>query len=165
MDDIPKKLDPEIFRLIVKHTPLVSIDLIVTNQYRQIMLGMRKNNPAREYWFVPGGRILKNETIRDAFQRITGSELGISLTIDQSVFTGVYEHIHKKENFLNDSGYGTHYVVMAFRLYTSELINELPREQHAGYKWFNVQDLLNDPEVHPYVKNYFNGTAPFKNKG
>ena len=56
---------------IIDATPLVSVDLIIENRLKQILLGKRVNRPAQGYWFVPGGRILKNETIKDAIKRIS----------------------------------------------------------------------------------------------
>ncbi|MCJ8315249.1 MAG: GDP-mannose mannosyl hydrolase, partial [Saccharospirillaceae bacterium] len=39
-------LEKTLFQSIVKHTPLVSIDLIVRNSKGQILLGKRNNKPA-----------------------------------------------------------------------------------------------------------------------
>ncbi|HGU2589280.1 TPA: NUDIX domain-containing protein, partial [Escherichia coli] len=47
------------FATIVRSTPLISIDLIVENEFGEILLGKRINRPAQGYWFVPGGRVLK----------------------------------------------------------------------------------------------------------
>jgi colanic acid biosynthesis protein WcaH len=44
---------------IIKLTPLISIDLIIKDQKRRILMGKRINNPAANSWFVPGGRIKK----------------------------------------------------------------------------------------------------------
>ncbi len=162
MNSKPEKLKLEIFNLVIKHTPLISIDLIVTNQHEQIMLGWRRNHPAKNHWFVPGGRILKNETIRHAFQRIADNELGLSLSLHQTSFMGVYEHIHSHENFSNEEGYGTHYIVMAFELNVPERFKAPPGDQHTEYKWFNLKDLLSDSQVHRYTKDYFNDTVPVK---
>ena len=62
------KLNHDDFVEVVKKTPLVSIDLIVENDRNEVLLGFRKNEPAKNYWFVPGGRILKNERIAEAFE-------------------------------------------------------------------------------------------------
>lgn len=56
-------------------TPLVAIDLIVRSE-EKVLLGRRTNEPAKGFFFVPGGRIFKGETARTAFQRITLAELG-----------------------------------------------------------------------------------------
>ena len=55
------------FLTVVRLTPLVAIDLIVTDGNRRILLGHRRNRPAQGTWFVPGGRITKNETLDAAF--------------------------------------------------------------------------------------------------
>ena len=65
------KLDSATFLKIVELTPLVSIDLIVFNDKDEVLLGYRKNRPARDSWFVPGGKILKDERIHQAFRRIS----------------------------------------------------------------------------------------------
>ena len=54
-----KRLETELFKSIVEHTPLISIDLIIRNEDGKALLGQRLNRPAQNYWFVPGGRILK----------------------------------------------------------------------------------------------------------
>ena len=59
--------------------PLISIDLLVQNEHGEYLLGLRNNRPAQGYWFVPGGRVLKNETLDGAFKRLTFEELGIEL--------------------------------------------------------------------------------------
>ena len=59
-------LDRETFIEVIRHTPLVSIDLIVTRDDGCVLLGQRLNEPARNYWFVPGGRIYKDEPLAHA---------------------------------------------------------------------------------------------------
>ena len=54
-------LDKDTFSTVIQNTPLISIDLIVENKKGQILLGKRVNEPALGYWFVPGGRIFKDE--------------------------------------------------------------------------------------------------------
>jgi colanic acid biosynthesis protein WcaH len=52
-------LDFALFKTIVEHTPLISIDLIVYNDESDVLLGKRVNPPAQNYYFVPRGRIYK----------------------------------------------------------------------------------------------------------
>jgi hypothetical protein len=40
--------------------PLVSIDLIIRDNADRVLLGLRNNEPAKGYFFVPGGIILKD---------------------------------------------------------------------------------------------------------
>jgi colanic acid biosynthesis protein WcaH len=69
-------LEPQLFAALVEHTPLISIDLVIENSQGEILLGERTNRPAQGMWFVPGGRILKDELMQDAFLRLTQDELG-----------------------------------------------------------------------------------------
>src|SRR4026207_2429248 len=101
-------LEPQDFERVVRFTPLVSIDIIVRSKDGRVLLGRRKNEPARNSFFVPGGRITKNETLGAAFKRITAGELGVQMELGQARFIGVYEHIYK-ENVFGKEGFGTHY--------------------------------------------------------
>ncbi|WP_156484218.1 NUDIX domain-containing protein, partial [Kluyvera intermedia] len=74
-------LSQQAFATVVESTPLISIDLIVENEQGEILLGKRTNRPAQGYWFVPGGRVQKDESLADAFARLTEAELGLSLPI------------------------------------------------------------------------------------
>ncbi|MFZ9336231.1 MAG: biopolymer transporter ExbD [Burkholderiaceae bacterium] len=56
-------LPENLFRSVVAHAPLVAIDLVVQDRQRRVLLGWRRNPPARGYWFVPGGRVRKDETL------------------------------------------------------------------------------------------------------
>ena len=149
-----KKLGPDDFSEVVKNTPLVSIDLIVKNDLNQMLLGLRTNEPAKGFWFVPGGRMLKNETIAEAFERIVNEELGISAAYKDSAFLGVFEHFYK-ENFAQKQGFGTHYVVLAHEINIADTKFEPLEDQHSQYQWLdkNTQHIVKN--IHPNSKVYF----------
>lgn len=149
-----QKLKYEDFKNIVRNTPLISIDLIVFNKDNQVLLGYRKNEPAKDTWFVPGGVIYKNEKISHAFSRTSLDELGVAINIDESDFMGVYEHFYNN-NFDSDPEFGTHYIVLAYKVKINILINDLPDDQHDNYRWFEVNELLTNEKVHENTKAYF----------
>ena len=107
-------LNIQTFIDIVKATPLVSVDILLVRGGKDILLGLRNNRPAQGYWFVPGGRILKNEKIEQALVRIAEKELGIAALLNNEdlhpVFHGAYEHMYD-DCFAGDIGVSTHYVV------------------------------------------------------
>jgi len=150
----PVKLNHGDLIQVVKNAPLVSIDLIVTNNRNEILLGLRKNEPAKDYWFVPGGRILKNECIAHAFKRITKEELGIEMAYEQAEFLGVFEHFYQS-NFAQEEGFTTHYVALAHQINISENSLQLPKTQHQEYKWLSKDSVSREEKVHPYTKAYF----------
>jgi colanic acid biosynthesis protein WcaH len=143
-------LDISTFKTVVDATPLVSIDLIAEHDGK-ILLGKRKNRPARGYFFTTGGRIYKNERIDDALKRIAKSELGIDRFDTQPKFIGVFEHFYDDSIFESVS---THYINLAYILNAPNL-EELPLEQHSMYRWFEVETLMQSDDVHRYVKDYF----------
>lgn len=149
-------LDSATFSTIISHTPLISIDLIVRNDAGEILLGKRLNAPARGYWFTPGGRIYKDESLKRAFERITTAELGITIPMSDATFHGVYEHFYEDSVF--DDHTSTHYVVLAYTITTphSSLATTLPTNiQHNTYRWQSIDSLLADESVHTHVKCYF----------
>jgi colanic acid biosynthesis protein WcaH len=122
---------------IIKTTPLVSIDLVIRNPTEKVLLGNRINRPAKGYWFVPGGRIIKNETIGHALKRISKAEVGLDLSNEAPSLLGAYDHIYE-DNFLNVDGINTHYVVLAFAILLHHEIEFSPDEQHSDLKWWEI---------------------------
>ena len=146
-------LDKETFRTVVRFAPLVSIDLVVINSQGQVLLGQRTNRPAQGFWFVPGGRILKNEAMAAAFLRLSKAELGLASELGDAEFLGVYEHFYTDNFFGTD--FSTHYVVLGYRLVHDLDLNSLPDAQHHSYRWFDVAELLASVQVHDNTKAYF----------
>ncbi|CCN35033.1 GDP-mannose mannosyl hydrolase [Vibrio nigripulchritudo SO65] len=147
-------LEQHTFSNVIEHTPLISIDLVIENEEGSFLLGKRLNKPAKNYWFVPGGRVQKNETLEDAFVRLTKNELGEAYSIDDAVLIGPFTHIYDDNVFGDD--FGTHYVVLAYRLKIQSQLLKLPTyEQHSKYQWFTECELVNSESVHLHTKWYF----------
>ncbi len=145
------------FLNVVRDAPLVSIDLLIENQNGEALLGLRNNSPAAGYWFVPGGRVLKNETLDAAFERLTLAELGVRLVRSKAGVAGVYEHFYT-DNAGQRPGFGTHYVVLAYHIQHSRLkpLLQLPQgEQHSRWRWQASAQAAIDPSVHPHSQAYF----------
>lgn len=146
-------LDKAQFQQIVAATPLISIDLIVRNELGQILLGRRLNRPAQGFWFVPGGRVRKDERLNDAFWRLTEEELGVAASRGSARLLGPYEHFYA-DNF-SGTDFTTHYVVLGYELAWQGQQDALPISQHDQYRWFDVAELLQDLSVHQHTKDYF----------
>lgn len=147
-------LDKSTFSTVIDSTPLVSIDLVVVDIEDNALLGERLNRPAKDYWFVPGGRITKNESLADAFKRLTLDELGEAFSITDAELLGPYDH------FYNDYVFGeelsTHYVAIAYVLRLTQPLSKLPMDiQHGDYRWFSFTELQTSDSVHKHTKRYF----------
>lgn len=143
------------FLEVVRLAPLVSIDLIVSDPAGRVLVGRRRNQPARGTWFVPGGRILKGERLDAAFTRIVETELGVaSMERSSARFGGLFEHLYD-ENFAEKDSITTHYVVLAYAI-TLESIASVGRyAQHSQYAWLTPEELLARDDVHENTKAYF----------
>ena len=150
-------LDAETFRLVVASTPLVAIDLVIDDGAGRFLLGLRKNRPAKGAWFVPGGRIYKNERLDDAFTRIAAAELGphaIGKTRENARFLGVFEHLY--EDGFGGAEASTHYVVLGYAFTVTGLdLATLPSAQHGEYRLVTRDALLADARVHDNTRRYF----------
>jgi colanic acid biosynthesis protein WcaH len=146
-------LTPEDFATVVRSTPLISIDLVVENAEGEFLLGKRNNRPAQGYWFVPGGRVQKDETLSDAFSRLTEAELGLRLPMSAGQFYGVWQHFYD-DNF-SGTDFSTHYVVLGFRLKLDVKALPLPTAQHNDYRWLTQDALLAAENVHDNSRAYF----------
>ena len=151
-------LDDATFKTIIDSAPLISVDILLKKDGK-VLLGKRVNKPAQGYYFSTGGRINKNEPIKDAMSRLAKTELNIELFRSTSLevkltpkFIGVFEHFYDDGIYEDIS---THYINLAYELNVDDEILNLPNDQHNEYQWFSIKELLESKQVHKYVKDYF----------
>ena len=66
--DIPEIL----WKSIVANMPIPCVDIIVHTTFKRrtrVLLGYRKIYPYKDYWALPGGRIVKGESLHDTADR------------------------------------------------------------------------------------------------
>ena len=139
---------------IISQTTLTSTDLILYYNGK-ILLGYRNNEPAKNYWFTPGNRTGKMETLQQGFDRLINNELGLDNSIipfENTKLVGVYDHIYN--NNFRDEKFGTHYIVSCFLYQLDKKVYINHDKQHSDIKWFCISEIENNKEVHQYVKNY-----------
>ncbi len=153
------------FENLVSKMPLLSIDICILKK-RSILLGKRKNSPAKDFYFVPGGRIRKDEDIEKALNRILINEIGYKFNeqkINNKKFLGVFEHFYN-DNFMGNSKFGTHYVVLAFLLRYEDIekvVNiEAAHDQHSEYIWIELdKEVSSTLKIHRYTLDYLNAIS------
>ncbi|MCD4780678.1 MAG: NUDIX domain-containing protein [Candidatus Omnitrophica bacterium] len=148
-------LKTEDFKTLTRDGPLVAIDLIIVNREQGVLVGLRKNAPAKGCFFVPGGRIRKNETMAQAFNRIALTEVGQDWAIEQAKMLGAFDHIYINENFFEEDGLDTHYVTLGFMLRNVPTFHIDAVDQHEHYHWMPLRDLMQNDQVHANTKKYF----------
>jgi colanic acid biosynthesis protein WcaH len=82
-------LPSEEYKNVLSAIPIVCVDCLVVNESGEHLLVKRANPPLKgEYW-VPGGRLYKNERILDAVHRKMREEIGIG--VDVVTILGILE--------------------------------------------------------------------------
>lgn len=142
------------FNTVVRLAPLVSFDLIVRDADNRVFLGLRNNEPAKDYFFVPGGIILKNEPLAAAFARIVKREINYPGTLDEARLLGIYDHFYEA-NAAGEPGYGTRYVVLAHEIRPRNPSTLAVDSQHREFGWWTEAEILSSDRVHDHTKAYF----------
>ena len=82
------------YRRIMETMPVVCVDCVVRNEKGEFLLIKRDNEPLKgEYW-VPGGRLHRNERLEEAVHRKMREELGIRVEIVENL--GFFEEFFDK---------------------------------------------------------------------
>lgn len=150
----PKLLNHSDLNTVIRLAPLVAIDLIIRDTADRVLLGLRNNEPAKGYFFVPGGIILKDEPLAEAFARIIKKETNYPATIEQAKLIGAFDHFYET-NRSGEPGYGTRYIALAHEVRLPDMSGIAPDSQHSEYVWWSVSNLLNSDRVHENTKLYF----------
>jgi len=148
------KLSEEVWKGCVKNNPIFAMDIILFNPKKGILTGKRLNQPAKNKYFVPGGRVFKNESRKKAFERISKIELGKLIKFEDSKLINIFEHFYKNSRW-EDENFGTHYIVEAryiivdTKFETSINLNN----QHSELLWIDY-NFSNKSIVHNYCYAY-----------
>ncbi len=81
-------IEKQLYEKIKKVIPVLCVDLVL-HKGSKVLLCFRENEPAKGLWWIPGGRVLKGETLADAVTRKGHEELGLSIEIERLV--GIYD--------------------------------------------------------------------------
>ena len=139
------------YQTALRSLPIVSVDLIINNNEGQILLGKRINEPAKNRWFVPGGRLFKYETIPEAVKRISFQELGQQLEYGKGI--GIY-HQNYPNNFA-DNSHGSHYITFAISIPITTPLIISGDDQHEEFRWWPIYELMSSNQVHEVTKKLF----------
>ena len=122
--------------------PIVCVDIAIVSR-SGCLLVRRSNAPARDAWWLPGGRVMKGERLRDAATRKAREEVGLACDIGPL--------IHTAETIFEDGpgDIAVHSVNVCFLLH--QIGDDAVRldGDHSDYRW--VQEA--DPALHPYVRD------------
>ncbi len=135
----------EDWKTVVESMPVPTVDLVVKNEDDEFLLGKRQYKPAKDLWFVPGGRIHKDESVYNAVHRKAREELGLSVQIVDDL--GWYEHFYDTSDVGDDIS--KHYTALGF-VVTPKQNGPKVCDQHEELRWFTEAPKA----THEYTQVY-----------
>ena len=126
---------------ILRNMPIACVDVAIVAD-GAVLLVKRKDQPARGLWWLPGGRVLKGELMRDTALRKAKEEVGLDCNVGPIIHTS-------ETIFPNGPGeIPVHSINSCFFVYPkSEDYATILDDHHEEVRWVN--SIPND--AHPYV--------------
>ena len=141
---IPEK----IYQEIIDYMPICCIDLVVKCE-NYFLLVKRAQEPCKNKWWLPGGRVLFNETLEQAARRKLKEEVNIRM-IKKIKFLGVGEFRRKKGRF--NKPVHTIASVYLVQVDKKEKDNVKIDRTSAEYRWFDKPLRGFSPYVKKFLK-------------
>ncbi len=117
------------YRDILKHLPILCVDIAIKIDGGYLLV-KRKNEPKKDKWWVPGGRLHKGETAEEAARRKVKEETGLDIKGIMPI--GYYECVFRKSSFGEILG-GYHALSIVF-LCRADKGEVLLDKQSSGWK-------------------------------
>ena len=154
-------LHKDLWKTIVMNMPISAKDLLFYSDKKGLLMGKRINKPAKDYYFVPGGRVFKNENRNDAIQRIANQEVGCLINPANFSSIGIYDHFYL-DSIWENTKITTHYIVEAILFeIEDEEIKFCLEKQHSEVVWVNESNV-EKVKVHKYSMKYLYDILEFK---
>lgn len=135
----------DLYKTIVDLMPILCVDIVLKYNGKYLLV-KRTKEPLKDQWWVPGGRVLKGETITDAARRKIKEELGVEAEILKVL--GYFEDKFRENEFGLESG--IHTVSIVFLVKPLSLDFKLDN-QSSSWKFVNAL-----PE-HFIIKSFLTG--------
>lgn len=120
-------IEQSLYNKIVDVLPILCVDAFILHE-EKILLLKRKEEPALGQWWVPGGRVLKNESLESAILRKVKDETKIQAEIIEQI--GVAETIFEKKHTVN--------ICFLLQFISGQVQLNL---EHSEFKWFSINNL------------------------
>jgi colanic acid biosynthesis protein WcaH len=141
-DWIPESL----FSRIVQSMPICTVDVaLFSHDTMQVLVFRRSQPPLKGHWFTLGGRLQKNESLRDCAVRHAKIETSLTLDPRHLVFGGAFDEIHDESRFSGNINY--HCVNICWGYVVEENPVIFLDSQHQEYAW----KLTDSADFHPML--------------
>lgn len=80
----------ELYNKIVEYVPILSVDLVIYDEKRGVLLIKRSYPPCKGCWSLVGGGVQHSERVEEAIKRHAKTETGLEVKVERLV--GIYDH-------------------------------------------------------------------------
>jgi colanic acid biosynthesis protein WcaH len=122
-------IEDSLYNVIVDNIPILCVDGVILSN-NKILLLKRNNTPAKNEWWLPGGRVLKNEKLDIAILRKVKEETNLDVDIIEQL--GISETIFESKHTVN--------VCYLLKSKNSDIILNC---EHSKYNWYSIENLPN----------------------
>jgi colanic acid biosynthesis protein WcaH len=133
----------ELYSQILRVMPIPCVDLLVTDDAGNVLLLLRKNEPAAGQWWFPGGRVLFGEKREDAARRKLEEECGLVAAQFEEIGTfDLFFDIGQNES--------VHSITTLFKVQVARESNIRLDHQSDAARWLTPDEWL-ECGLHPFI--------------
>lgn len=82
-------ISDDLYKQMLLNLPILCVDLIIQNSKGEYLLVKRDNEPVKGLWWIPGGRVIKNDDVYVSAQKKCMQEIGVDINDWRVV--GIYD--------------------------------------------------------------------------
>ena len=135
-----RRISEALYRKLYAEMPIFCADVVAEDAQGRFIVVRRKNEPARGKWWLPGGRVLKDERVAHAAVRKLKEETGIKGKFECVI--GFFEFFSRKGFF---KGVSAHTPVAVCLVRVARVPHVLLDSQSGGFR--RVKNPVAD--IHP----------------
>ena len=125
------EIEEELYKNIIRSIPILCVDLVIPNADDRYLLVKRGEEPLKDEWWTPGGRLHLGEMLEQGIERKLSEELAINNEFSWSLI-GLYQDLFDKSS-KGKHLYHTMSVVINVKI--SEPLLVSLNETSSDYSW------------------------------
>jgi ADP-ribose pyrophosphatase YjhB (NUDIX family) len=135
----------EKWAMVTELIPIPTVDLLIMDKDRRILLHKRKNEPAAQQWWFPGGRVHMNEARETAVLRKLMQECGLQAARSREL--GTFDIIFET----SPRGTARHSITTLYEIEVVRPEDLVLDDQGTEAAWRKCEEWLKEPLLHPFV--------------
>jgi colanic acid biosynthesis protein WcaH len=129
-------ISKDLYKQMLLNLPILCVDLIIQNSKGEYLLVKRDNEPVKGFWWIPGGRVIKNDDVYASAQKKCIQEIGVD--IEDWRVVGIY-----------DDQYDTNAHGLETRIHTLSILCRT--DVKVEYDEIKLDEQSSDIEYQPFL--------------